>query len=404
MRVWSLFGVALGLALTCAASAQIDIGTTDASDGDLSVVNWPGVTLDLSQAATGTWDMPSPVPGKGVYDPVMWAVVYKFNNVNISQPFGFLPHPSGCPVVILVQGNVTINTHFGVPNTVGGFRGALPGSGAPGSAGLGLGGGQATLDRNTGPGPASYGLPGSDGGYSALPVAPTYGNPSIIPLVGGSGAGSIFERGGMPGGGAIMIACRNTINVNASIGADAGTSPRDVYPASGGAIRLVANTVAGNGAGALYARGGQMDSLWTIKGGDGRIRIEANTFGNYGTANPAPSLATVGPVAKLWPSNTDPKVTVLNVNNVSAPADPSLPFSGPDINLTTPGNMVVQVQAMNVPTDGSWSVTVRGAPRVGQATVYPCTFVSGNQALSVWQCTIPFTEGLQVIQARARRN
>lgn len=404
MRVWSPFSVALGLALTCAASAQIDIGTTDASDGDF-VFGWPGRTFNLAEAPTGAWDQPAPIPGKGVYDPQMWAVVYKVNNLHLFDGgFGFNPHPSGCPVVFLVQGSVIINRHLPVPSTVGGFRGGLPSSaGNPGSAGVGLGGGQSSTDPARNPGNGSHATPGVTWSDS-FPDGSLYGNPGIIPLVGGSGAGAYFTVTGLSGGGAILIACRNSIDLNSPITAN-GDGGWQAYAGSGGAIRLVANVVSGNGAGYLGALGGGgPDTNRGHRGGDGRIRIEANTFGNYGTVNPAPSLATVGPVAKLWPSNTDPKVTVLNVNSVGAPADPSLPFSGPDINLTTPGNMVVQVQTMNVPTDGSWAVTVRGAPRVGQATVYPCTFVSGNQALSVWQCTIPFTEGLQVIQARARRN
>lgn len=379
------------IAMASSAFGQIDIGTTDASDGDLVGGDF---TLNMAQATTGTWDQVSPVPGKGVYDPVKWAVVYKFNNINCNVIF-VTPHPSGCPVVILAQGGCTLGG-VSIPHRVGGFPGG-PGAGSGfGAAGLGLGGGQSS-NGNGGGGGGSYGTAGATSGQT--PGGDVYGNPAIIPLVGGSGGGSYFNQNGGYGGSAILIACRNTMTILSGIWVDGGGGDAS-GGGSGGALRLIANTITGNGAASFRALGGGGQVL----GGQGRIRLEANTFGSWGTSSPAPSLATVGTTAKLWPDNNDPSVLVVSVNNVSAPLDPGVPFNTPDVQLSTQGTLAVKLECRNVPTDGSWTVTVRGAPRAGQATVsVPCTLVSGNQALSVWTANMPFTEGLQVIQGRAKK-
>ncbi|MCE9558764.1 MAG: hypothetical protein K8R88_07410 [Armatimonadetes bacterium] len=385
------------LAMASSALAQIDIGTSDASDGDVGT-GGGDFYFNMAQATTGTWDQVSPVPGKGVYDPVKWAVVYKFNNINCNS-MNFTPHPSGCPVVVLVQGNCSI-AGFGLDIRVGGFPGG-PGFGGAsiGGAGLGLGGGQATNDISRYGGGGSYGTLG--GSHGAISAGDIYGNPSIIPLVGGSGGGSYFSSTGGRGGAAILVACRNDLSIRGGTftnGESTGGSGGGA--GSGGSIRFISNNLTGNGGGNLQAVGG---TSGVTPGGVGRIRLEANTFGAWGTSFPAPSLATVGTTAKIWPENTDPSVLVVSVNNVSAPLDPGVPFNTPDVQLSTQGTLAVKLECRNVPTDGSWTVTVRGAPRSGQATVYPCTLFSGNQALSVWTTNVPFTEGLQVIHGRAKK-
>lgn len=235
-----------------------------------------------------------------------------------------------------------------------------------------------------------------------MPAGDPYGNPAIIPLVGGSGGGSaslVGWRLGAAGGGAILIACRNSVAVSGAVVANGNSNQYPASPGSGGAIRIVANSIAGNGSGELYAQGGANVGV----GGLGRIRLEANTFGTWGIGQPAPSLATVGATAKIWPASSDPSVKVLTVNNIAAPADPGAPMQSPDVQLNAAGSFAVALECRNVPLDGSWEVSVRGVPRSGLATVYPCTLSGGNQALSTWVVSIPFTEGLQVIQGRAKK-
>ena len=97
--------MAIVLGLTPEIFAQINVGS-DGSDGALVVS--ANLTIDLSEAASGpgiAWDTPSPVPGKGVYDPDQWAVVFKYSSVtiNANRTVTFVNHPSNAPVVWLVE-------------------------------------------------------------------------------------------------------------------------------------------------------------------------------------------------------------------------------------------------------------------------------------------------------------
>ncbi len=83
-------------------------GTFDSgSDGSDGVFNpQTSVVIDLRDAATATWDTPSPVAGHGVYDASQWAVVFKYTTVDIPAGVvvGFTNHASGAPVVWLASG------------------------------------------------------------------------------------------------------------------------------------------------------------------------------------------------------------------------------------------------------------------------------------------------------------
>ncbi len=158
--------------------AQIVTGS-DGSDGAFVFVQDTGpgaqantMTIDLALAASGldgqgqpiTWQTPSPVAGRGVYDPFVWAVVFKYSA--IAMPAGktvrFANHPSRAPVVWLVAGSVVVEaggqvvldgvgSFSGGAHTEpgpGGFRSGQPISGV-GTDGFGPGGGVAGI--------ASYG-------------------------------------------------------------------------------------------------------------------------------------------------------------------------------------------------------------------------------------------------------
>src|SRR5437867_4772714 len=87
--------------LATSARADISVGS-DGSDGTLVVVT-SDTYIDLSAAATATWNTPSPVPGKGVYDPQQWAVVFKYDSVYIApgRTLTFTNHRTTAPVVWL---------------------------------------------------------------------------------------------------------------------------------------------------------------------------------------------------------------------------------------------------------------------------------------------------------------
>ncbi len=129
LSTWKAAAVlaALVLFVPVAASGQLTI-PSDGSDGAFNPT--ANTTVDLSQAITGTWNQPG--TGAGVYDPSKWAVVFKYSEVNIPSgvTVSFTNHPSGAPVVWLVQNNVTVagsvnlngenaSPHQGIPSRAG---------------------------------------------------------------------------------------------------------------------------------------------------------------------------------------------------------------------------------------------------------------------------------------------
>ena len=164
------------------AFAQLSIPDANGSDGPLNATATP---IDLSQAIAGDalfYSNSGGNVGKGVYDAARWVVVYKYSSVNV--PVGitvtFLNHPSNAPVVWLVQGNVTIAGTVSV-NGKNGVLGPLvnPTDGGPGGFRGGAGGPQG---GGTGLGPGGGAGPNASGIFNT-----SYGNPEILPLIGGSG-------------------------------------------------------------------------------------------------------------------------------------------------------------------------------------------------------------------------
>ncbi|MBS1705568.1 MAG: hypothetical protein JST40_06815 [Armatimonadetes bacterium] len=406
--------VAVAGALVTGAWANIDV-QSDGSDGNLTLSGgrWATYTFDLAQAVTAPWNTPSPTPGKGVYDPLLWAVVYKFNSFNVTDDISiaFASHPSGCPVVILIKGNANINGGW----NLNGSSGSGATQSIPGPGGFRGGAGFYTVDGSGGfgPGGGSYqtGIIGGGAGHSAAgtrnPFGLPYGNETCIPLVGGSGGagvgappGNYGVAGGGAGGGALLIACEGTLTCNGSFGLVGGNGSQFTYydataGGSGGAIRLISDTI--NFGGTINALGSNYSSA-------GRVRIEANTRNITGTILPLPSVTSAAQTPQLWPDSTTPQLQITSVGGQTAPADPRSNLYAPDVELSSNGSKVVRVAAMNVPTDGSWTVQVKMTPKNGADTTTNCTFVSGNQALSVWECTINVGSGNAALIARAQKN
>lgn len=353
--------------------AQLSI-PSDGSDGALNIT--ANTVIDLSQAVTGTWDANNSAnAGKGIFDPAKRAIVFKYSSVNInaSRTVTFTNHPSRAPVVWLVQGTVAIagtlslngstppfNNLLAEPGP-GGFRGGA--NGAPGiGSGLGVGGGIS---------------PSIAGSY-----ATTYGTHSVLPLVGGSGG-----HGGGAGGGAILIAAANSISVTGSVTSVGGTTfSGSLGIGSGGAIRLVANSISGTGT--LDVRN------------DGRIRLEANSVsGNVVTL---PQTIAVPPATPptIWPGNGAPTVKITNVDSSAAPAVPTAPLDlTADVGVSTNGATTVTLQTTNFPTTGT--VQVRAAPKFGAASWTTAVFQSGDATSANWTATVTFPTGFTTLQARA---
>lgn len=393
---------------------------SDGSDGVLNIASGTNI-IDLSRAVTGPWSANNSAnAGKGIYDSNRWAVVFKYSSVNIASNAAviFTNHPSHAPVVWLVSGNVTINgmlildggNYVSPPNLTepgpGGFRGGFGylSAGVGASAGFGPGGGAfpSAGNGNIGSG-ASY---GTVGGYGPA----TYGNPSLLPLIGGSGGGGgqyqNLNPSGGGGGGAILIACSGTNTISNTIRANGGNGV-DGNPfssgGSGGSIRLVCTDL--HGSGVVQALGG---GGWQ-SGGLGRIRIERVTTSGNIQINPDPSIVPLqaGDTPLIWLPTNGPTATIISVGAVGAPADPRASFGtyGPDVTLPQTTNTTVLVQTVNAETTSQ--VLVRVSPRAtGNYTEITATLIqtnSLNPLVLTWAANLPVNAGFSSVIARVIR-
>ncbi len=376
--------------------------------------------------------------------------------VNSGVTVSFAPNALNTPVFILASGNVvitgTLNVSAPAPETPGGaaatgvtFDGnpgddGIPGRGGPGGfpggagglggnfggafgqsgafgggpGGGGPGSGNTSLHRAGGGG---YGTAGAAIGGTAV-AGPTYGQATLQPLVGGSGGGggggggNFTGAGGAGGAGAILIASSGTVTINAAgrVFADGARGGRSgafndaAYPghggsgggSAGGAIRVVAQSIAGTGA--LEALGGPGGSLQGCcdagAGGNGRIRMEANTFTFTGSTNPVRSFDVPGPV--FVPNNP-----TLRISAVGGQAAPAAPTGVGDVTLPQGVAQPVSIalQASQVPLGTTATVTVK--PTNGAQASAISTAFNGTLAASTASATLTLPQGASVIEAQA---
>lgn len=367
--------------------AQLNI-PSDGSDGAFSPTS--NTIVNLANAVTGLWnDNNSANTGKGIWDPAKKAIVFKYTSVNI--PSGvtvtFANHPNRPPVVWLVSGNVTINgtlslngqnaggSDFLAEPGPGGFRGGASG-GSVGGAGLGIAGGALASPLS--------------GAYAA-----SYGNTQIVPLIGGSGG---YRGGG--GGGAILIASSGTITVGGEIRSNGGSG---IYVSTGsgssGAIRLVADKIAGSGI---------LDAS-----NDGRLRLEAKSVPS-GTLRTYPSTIAVAPLVApgtsvpiLWPAEDAPTCRIYQVGDTenNVPANPTAALGASvDVGINVNSNVPVKIRTTNFPVDGTGVVQVRVAGKfVGNATWVTATLDAGGTfATATWTASVNFVaSAYTTLQAKA---
>lgn len=388
-------------------SAGIDVQSLG-WDNSLEILG--DLEIDLSEAKTGQWDTQPPdfVQGAGIYDPDKWAIVFHYSEVFIAPgaTVTFKNHKNNPPVVWLVQGNVEIqgtinlrgeNAGVNLPETKGGpggFRGGRP---APNLGhGFGPGGGRYYSGNGRG---GSYGsiAPNDDG--------PTYGNPLILPLIGGSG-GAGSENGTYPGGGgggALMIAAGDTIFVWDTIRATGGSGVSNSGSGSGGSIKLVTDVIAGTGSVLANYNNAAGD------GGHGRICILANYDDFTGTYAPEEACCFhfdgAGPAPQLWPDSDHPTAQITEINGFAVPTDPEAQLNYPwqDVLLSGGGTVICTITTTNVPTSSIvnlYAVKSRGASRRVASSIDP---PSGNETLAIWTVTFQedFENGMYALQARA---
>ena len=401
-----------------AARATLNV-PSNGSDGHLVVTN--NLVIDLSRAITAPWDSINTGANIGIgrYDSNKWAVVYHYQSVTIQAgaTVTFKNHASRAPVVWLVSGDVTINGTVSLDGQSplfppwlaepgpGGFRGGSGnyGTGAGAAPGFGPGGG-AYIASGWGGG-GSYGSLG----YNAQP---TYGNPSLIPLVGGSGGGGHADastgRCGGAGAGAILIASAGSVFVSGVIRANGGgTTANNASGGSGGAVRLVAETLAGSGV--VQALAGP--AIYNLAvGGVGRIRIERGTNTSNLQITPDPSVVTLpsGATPQIWVPTTGPAVRIVSIGGNTLTTDPRAEFGavGADTVLPRVTNTTVVVETTNV--EQASVVTVRATPRSDgnftQATAIPSLPpVSEDPLVIRWMANVPVKDGYAAIQVKVVR-
>ena len=393
---------ALGLAACLQpAHAQLVV-PSDGSDGALTLGLSPtNVVIDLSQAVPGVWNADNSAnAGKGIYDSNKWAVVFKYSSVSIPAgvAVSFINHPTHAPVVWLVQGNVAINGSVNLNGAAGtssalqaltpaepgpgGFRGGAYGPQGTGS-GLGPGGGSPGNSQNF----------GGAGEYST-----SYGNPSVLPLIGGSGAGAYpaYPAGSAAGaaGGSLLVGAAGTVTIVGGVYAKGGSSPSFAGSGSGGAVRLIGSQILGSGE--INCMGGSGYAT----GDAGRIRIESPVLA--ASLRTYPETIAVPPATPplIWPPDVAPKVRVVSVDTFAAPADPTAPLvSSADVAIQNDTPAVIMLETSNFPIEGI--VQVRAAQKWGTASWIRAYYVSGNQATAQWRATNTFVKGYTTLQARA---
>jgi len=412
--------------------ADIPLPVSNFTDGPLirNSATPTNICIDLSQAVTGVWTDSTVGTNqtRGIYDPEKWAIVFKYTSVNIGAnvTICFTNHPSHAPVVWIVQGDVTINGRVSLdgepgntfarhtePGPGGGYGGIGETSDAlPASDGFGWGGGIGSTVGGAG----SYANFGANYFYSdvSLPVSangmpgPIYGTASCVPLrggCGGSGSGEPglpagypqfgFDRsvlsGGAGGGAFLIIAGRNVI-VNGALSANGG--PAVAGPTlglggggSGGAIRLVAESVIGSGRLIAYGTSTGISSpRWSNSrnydakstGGSGRIRIETvrNQLGGL-TTLPGASVVPLSGTPQLWPAPAAPAVRIFRVAQTAITSTPlgniDSGFTDAQVNAG-PNETEVIIEGANLATNAV--VELRLVPKFGRSEVVTASFCS----------------------------
>jgi hypothetical protein len=378
--------------------------------------------------------------------------------VNSGHYVVFGKNAANTPVIIRTSGNVTINgaiyvtgSHATQSGTAGdGLLGddGLPGAGGPGGfdggrgglsalfggaasqmggAGQGIGGGFAGgsgcgwpfSNCNTGVagGGGSYGTAGAAGGYGGAAGA-TYGQATLLPIVGGSGggggsAGKDFNGGGGGGGaGAILIASSGTITMNQggriwAYGANGGSSSGTNCGGgggggSGGGVRLVADKLARTGDAGIYATGGSGASGAAYSGGDGGkgiIRLEAASgITGWTTGNTDPAYTFLTPPSKVLVPN-NPTLAITTVAGVAVPANPT--GSG-DVSLpqgTT--TATVELAATNIPQGTTVTIYVVPTITVNRSSALSTALKGDSDAATTATASVTLSNGNNVLLASA---
>ncbi len=395
---------------------------------------FPIISYAFDSGSTGADGAFNPTANRvlNCYSTVNHNGVFNFTTVNIPSgvTVSFKKDTNNDPVTILVSGDVTINGTIsvsggngstnvtpgmggpgGYDGGKGGCNGWLSGKGMRGDGPGGGGGGNASVDGNGAGG--GFQTAGGGANYSVAGGS-TYGTLNLTQLLGGSGGGgsgyytsSYNGAGGGGGGGAILIASNGTIAINGSVLANGGQGGNGFYldsncdfwncsghcasnfmagagGGSGGAIRLAADTIQGNGIiSAVGGIGGKTNcynynpTRYGATGGNGYIRIEANHNLWTATQNITPAYSGAYAPASLYPTNI-PTLAITSINGVSVPPVTTGDTTYPDVNLPygTQNPVSVGIVASYIPL--GTTVSVKVAPATGNPATVTSTGLSGT--------------------------
>lgn len=243
--------------------AQIDFSS--GSDESFGPINVTEGTVTLNPPADGIFNATTITVAQGA------TLTFTRNALNT-------------PIFLLATGNIEIagtidvsgqngtsSPPAGGQGAQGGFDGGGPGIGGdPPGDGLGPGGGGAGTTSGSTSVLAGFGGYGTASPHGFTKDGQPYGGPLLVPLVGGSGGGGMPGIGGGAGGGAILLASDTRVNITGTIRAVGGIGDfaTGFGHGSGGAVRIVAPVVSGNGL--VDVRGGTRFR----SAGSGRIRVD----------------------------------------------------------------------------------------------------------------------------------
>lgn len=368
----------VGLAFSATVVAAFDSGSTGA-DGALNFSGAPGTIIDFDPA---TFTPPLDPDGDGVYD---------FTTINIpvditvrlrAEILGSAPIHWLATGAVNIDGTLDLSGGNGHSFSVVAIR--VPSIPGPGGFAGGIGSRQPNIPPQTGFGPgggcrrpsgSAVGGAASHAtvallGFSGCIAPAAYGNPFVLPLIGGSGGAgggqiSINGAGGGAGGGAILIASNVSISVNGAIVANGGhtgaTASRFSFDGggggSGGAIRLLAPVI--NGSGNLSVVGtDNVDNIREQPGAQGRVRMEAVQNSFTGSISGDSRAVTLGPNPIILPNVPQPNIRVASVDGQVVSATPRGSFDPVDVTIDNAASIEIVVEGRNIPLGTMVTVTI----------------------------------------------
>lgn len=308
------------------------------------------------------------------------------------------------PVYFLATGDVVINGVIDLrgddsPGPTASAAEQIPTYAGSGGYSGGLGGisGDQNHQALPGNGPGG-GVPGDINVISVATGGSFTTNRFLVPLVGGSGGGGINDNGqfgsqGGAGGGALLIASSTTIRLdggdgnNGRIYAYGGYGGGRGCGGSGGAVRLVANSIIGANYYGIHVAGQGGWGGCKSSGTNGLARLEANSLHfSLGGNVTGPGISSL-PFALNLPTVPPPVITVFSINGVAINANP---FSFPDTIINTGSPVPVVVKATNLPTGATVTLYLLSDTQPNQAI--PVTLAGTTQA-SAGTVNVTFAPG-----------